>query len=446
MKKSIQIFLFFFFFLSGLLKSEEKKVYVIKIEGDIDLGIAPFVQRVIDEANESKSDAIILEINTFGGRVDAATQIRDAIINSKVLTIAFVNKRAVSAGALITISAKKIVMAPGASIGAATVVDQTGTKAPEKYQSYMRSEMRSTAERNNRRPDIAEAMVDEEIVIEDFPELDDSTKLLSLTADEAIKVNYCDLKASSIEEILDYFNLKDVKLIYDEPNWAEKFVRFLSNPIVSGLLIMLGIIGLLTEIKTPGWGIAGTIGLISLALFFGTNYILQLANIWEILVFIIGFILLLVEIFYVPGFGLIGISGIVMMIGAIFFSLIGDFPSITENEISNALIQLAFSLVAAFVAVYLLWKFLPGIPVWNRLILSTSEEQRSGFISNPDLSFLVGKTGKTLSQLRPAGIALIDDKRYDVITEGEFISKNELIEVIQVIGYKIFVKKHLSKE
>lgn len=441
MKKLTQIFLIILICLSSLWSSEEKKVYVIKIEGDIDLGIAPFVQRVIDNANEENAEAIILNINTFGGRVDAATQIRDAIINSKILTIAFVNKRAVSAGALITISTKKIVMAPGASMGAATVVDQTGTKAPEKYQSYMRSEMRSTAERNNRRPDIAEAMVDEKIVIKDFPELDDSTKLLSLTADEAIKVSYCDLKASSIDEILNYFDLKDSKLIYEEPNWAEKFVRFLNNPIISGLLIMIGIIGLLTEIKTPGWGIAGTVGLIALALFFGTNYILQLANIWEILVFIIGFILLLVEIFYVPGFGLIGISGIVMMIGSIFFSLIGDLPSLTENEISNALIQLAFSLLASFIAVYLLWKFLPGIPAWKRLILFTTEEDKIGFTSNPDLSFLVGKTGKTLTQLRPTGIALIEDKRYDVITEGEFIPKDELVEVLQVVGNKIVVKK-----
>lgn len=442
MKKLILLIFFFFLFASISIKAETKnKVYVIDISGDIDLGLAPYVQRIVNEAEEQKAKAIILKVNTFGGRVDAATQIRDAIINSKVLTIAFIDKRAISAGALISISAKKIVMSPGSTIGATTVVDQAGSKAAEKYQSYMRSEMRSTAERNGRRPDIAEAMVDERVIIKDFPELDDSTKLLTLTTEEAQKVGYCDFVANDLNEVLKHFNLDDAELIYTEVNWAEDIVRFLSNPIVSSLLIMLGILGLLTEIKTPGWGVAGTIGLISLALFFGTGYILQLANIWEILVFIVGLALLMIEIFYIPGFGLLGILGIILMIGSIFFGLIGDFPIISENQISNALIQLAASLVASIVFLFILWKFLPGVPIWGRLILSTSENQTEGFISNPDFTFLVGKRGKALTLLRPAGIALIDNKRYDVISEGEFISKDEDIEVVEVVGSKIVVKK-----
>jgi len=441
MNKFFSILVLAIVLISNLQSEEEKKVYLIDISGDIDLGLAPYVQRVVNEAEENRASAVILKVNTFGGRVDAATQIRDAVINTKLLTIAFIDKRAISAGALISISAKKIVMSPGSTIGATTVVDQSGTKATEKYQSYMRSEMRSTAERNGRRPDIAEAMVDERIVIKDFPELDDSTKLLTLTTEEAVKVGYCDFIASNLQEVLEHFNLQDAEIITSEINWAEKVVRFLSNPIISGLLIMLGILGLLTEIKTPGWGIAGTIGLISLALFFGTGYILQLANIWEILVFIIGLALLLIEIFYIPGFGLLGILGIIMMIGAIFFGLIGEFPVISENEISNAIIQLAASLIASIVFLFILWRFLPGTPIWGRLILATSETQKEGFVSNPDLSFLVGKRGKALSFLRPAGIVLIDGKRYDVISEGDFIQKDEEVEVTEVIGSKIIVKK-----
>lgn len=441
MNKFFSILVLAIVLISNLQSEEKKKVYLINISGDIDLGLAPYVQRVVNEAEENRASAVILKVNTFGGRVDAATQIRDAVINTKLLTIAFIDKRAISAGALISISAKKIVMSPGSTIGATTVVDQSGTKATEKYQSYMRSEMRSTAERNGRRPDIAEAMVDERIVIKDFPELDDSTKLLTLTTEEAVKVGYCDFIASNLQEVLEHFNLQDAEIITSEINWAEKVVRFLSNPIISGLLIMLGILGLLTEIKTPGWGIAGTIGLISLALFFGTGYILQLANIWEILVFIIGLALLLIEIFYIPGFGLLGILGIIMMIGAIFFGLIGEFPVISENEISNAIIQLAASLIASIVFLFILWRFLPGTPIWGRLILATSETQKEGFVSNPDLSFLVGKRGKALSFLRPAGIVLIDGKRYDVISEGDFIQKDEEVEVTEVIGSKIIVKK-----
>jgi membrane-bound serine protease (ClpP class) len=440
-KKIFSILVLLTIFIASSNAEEKKKVYLIDISGDIDLGLAPYVQRVMNEAEESKASAVILKVNTFGGRVDAATQIRDAIINSKVLTIAFIDKRAISAGALISIAAKKIVMSPGSTIGATTVVDQSGTKATEKYQSYMRSEMRSTAERNGRRPDIAEAMVDERIVIKDFPELDDSTKLLTLTTEEALKVGYCDFVASNLQEVLSHFNLKDAEVVSSEINWAEKVVRFLHNPIISGILIMLGILGLLTEIKTPGWGVAGTIGLISLALFFGAGYILQLANVWEILVFIVGFVLLIIEIFYIPGFGFLGILGIIMMIGAIFFGLIGDFPIISENEISNALIQLAASLVASILFLFILWKFLPGTPIWGRLILATSENQKEGFVSNPDLSFLVGKRGKALSLLRPAGIAIIEGKRYDVVSEGEFIQKDEEVEVTEVIGSKIIVKR-----
>lgn len=440
-KLIIAIFSFFILFVLPSSAENKDKVYIIDISGDIDLGLAPYVQRIVDEAEEKNAKAIILKVNTFGGRVDAATQIRDAIINSKILTIAFIDKRAISAGALISISAKKIVMSPGSTIGATTVVDQAGSKAAEKYQSYMRSEMRSTAERNGRRPDIAEAMVDERVVIKDFPELDDSTKLLTLTTEEAQKVGYCDFVANDLNEVLEHFNLKNAELIYTEVNWAENIVRFLSNPIISSLLIMLGILGLLTEIKTPGWGVAGTIGLISLALFFGTGYILELANIWEILIFIIGLALLLIEIFYIPGFGLLGILGIILMIGSIFFGLIGDFPIISENEISNALIQLAGALVASIVFLFVLWKFLPGVPIWGRLILSTSENQTEGFTSNPDFTFLIGKRGKALTLLRPAGIALIENKRYDVITEGEFISKGEDVEVVEVVGSKIIVKK-----
>lgn len=264
--------LFFTFF--GLM-AQEKVVYHAMIEGDIDLGLAPFVRRVINDAVEHKAAAIIFEINTFGGRVDAATQIKDAILESPILTIAYVNKRAISAGALITLSCRKIAMAEGSSIGASTVVDQTGQKVSEKYQSYMRSEMRSTAEKNKRRRDVAEAMVDERVVI---PGLVDSTQLVTLTYEEAIKYGISDTTVNSLKEVLAAFDLKDAVISKQKSNWAEDFVRFLNNPIISSLLIMIGLIGMYTEIKTPGWGIAGTLALISLGLFFGTSVILELAD------------------------------------------------------------------------------------------------------------------------------------------------------------------------
>lgn len=441
MNKKLILFLFFITILVVYGQKTNKKVFVIDISGDIDLGLAPYVSRVVNDAEKEGVDAIVLRVNTFGGRVDAATQIKDAIMRSEVLTIAYVNNRAISAGALITISAQKIAMAPGSSMGATTVVDQSGTKATEKYQSYMRSEMRSTAEKNGRRPDIAEAMVDERVVVKDIPELDDSTKLLTLTAEEAMKYGYCDFISSDFKQVLKHFNLEGAEIITTSTNWAEDVVRFLSNPIISSILIMIGIVGLFTEVKTPGWGLPGTAGVIALALFFGTNYILELANIWEIILFIIGFGLLLIEIFYIPGFGFVGILGIILMIGSIFFGLLGNFPTISSNDISNAFIQLASSIVLGMITIIFLSKFLPKTTIWNRLILSQEEKPQEGFISNPDLGFLVGKEGKSITPLRPAGIALFDSTRVDVVTEGDFIKQNSTIEVIRVEGSKVIVRE-----
>ncbi|MCX8010911.1 MAG: nodulation protein NfeD [Ignavibacteria bacterium] len=428
-----------FFIACNLLFAEEKKVYVINITSEVDLGLAPYVERVIDEAHQAGADAIILKINTFGGRVDAAARIKDAIVKSSILTVAFINNRAISAGSLIAISCKKIVMAPGSTIGATTVVDQMGTKASEKFQSYMRSEMRSTAERNGRRTDIAEAMVDERIVLKDHPELDDSTKLLTLTTDEALKLGYCDFTTDRIDSILKFIKLNGAKLIYTSSNWAEEVVKFLTNPIISSLLIMIGLIGLITEIKTPGWGLPGTAGLIAITLFFGANYILELANIWEILLFFVGLILLFIEIFFIPGFGITGIAGIILIVASIFFGLLGNLPTIEADDVSRAILQLTSSLVLGGIFIYFSWKFLPKTSTFKKLILSVGEQTKEGFASSSDLSYLVGKEGKSITILRPAGSALIDGKRIDVVTEGEFISPNTEIKVLRVEGSKVVV-------
>ena len=226
------------FFLLLLISSTllpQKKVYVAVIEGEIDLGLAPYVRRVVSEAEKENFDAIVFKINTFGGRVDAATQIKDAIISTDILTIAFINNRAISAGSLIALSCNKIVMVEGSSIGATTVVDQTGKKQSEKYQSYMRSEMRSTAERNGRRKDIAEGMVDERIVVEG---LVDSTQLITLTSEEAYNYGIADTLVNNIDELLSAFNLSGAKEIEITQNWAEAVVRFLNNAVITSILII----------------------------------------------------------------------------------------------------------------------------------------------------------------------------------------------------------------
>lgn len=434
MKKLLFIILTLFVFCGV----NAQKVYYGDIEGDIDLGLAPYVKRVVSEAEKNMASAIIFRINTFGGRVDAATQIKDAILNSKVRTIAFIDKRAISAGALIALSCEKIVMVPGASMGATTVVDQAGQKQSEKYQSYMRSEMRSTAEKNGRRTDIAQGMVDETIIVPDL--MDDSTKLITLTSEEALQYKMADTILTSVEEILNVFGYEDAAIVTLESNWAEDFVRFLSHPIVSSLLIMIGLIGLYTEIKTPGWGLPGTMALISLALFFGTGYILELASIIEILLFLIGVVLLIVEIFLIPGFGIFGIAGIALMITSLFLGLISDFHIVDWNIISFAIIQLAATFVFTTIIIAIMLKYLPKTNMFHRLVLDEKVEIKSGYATKPVLAELIGVEGKALTDLRPSGTAIINGKRIDVVTEGDFVSNGAKLIVKSIEGSKVVVE------
>ncbi len=436
MRRSYILFLILLFTAS--IFSQTKKVYYGDIEGDIDLGLAPYVKRIVATANSTGADAIIFRINTFGGRVDAATQIKDAILNSQVKTIAFIDKRAISAGSLIALSCEIIVMVPGGAMGATTVVDQTGAKQAEKAQSYMRSEMRATAERTGRRTDIAEAMVDERVVI---PGLVDSTQLLTLTSKEALQYGMADTLLATLDEVLEAYNLKDAEIIMEDTNWGEDVVRFLSHPIVSSILIMVAMLGMFTEIKTPGWGLPGTAALVALTLFFGSGLILELVSWLEIIIFAVGIILILVEIFLVPGFGVFGILGIVAVVTSLFLGLLSDFQIVTWSMVSRALIQLASAFVATFVAAFFLSKVLPKTSFFNRLILKDNILIRSGYTTEPEVLELVGKTGEAFTDLRPSGTALIDNKRVDVVTEGDYLIRGTKIEVIKESGSKIVVRE-----
>ncbi len=432
-----RVLLLFAFLLVSLSIFGQKKVYYANIEGDIDLGLAPYVKRIVDEANSAAAEAILFRINTFGGRVDAATQIKDAILNSNMLTIAFVDKRAISAGSLISLSCQKIVMVPGASIGATTVVDQSGTKQSEKAQSYMRSEMRATAERNGRRTDIAEAMVDERVVVKG---LVDSTQLLTLTSAEALQYEIADTILATENEVLAYFGLENAEIVKQEVNWGESVVRFLSHPIVSSILIMVAMVGMFTEIKTPGWGLPGTAALIALGLFFGTGLIVDLVSVIEIIIFVVGVALLLIELFVVPGFGVFGILGIGAVVASLFLGLLADFNIISWDMISIALIQLAASFIATFIIGYFLSKVLPKTSVFNKLILRDNIIIRSGYATEPETLDLVGKEGEAVTDLRPSGTVLIGDSRIDVVTEGDYLAKGSKVKVVKESGSKVVVR------
>jgi membrane-bound serine protease (ClpP class) len=424
--------------------AQEKRpvVYVAPIEGIIDLGLAPFVKRVLEEAEQAGAAAVVLDINTFGGRVDAAVQIRDALLSSRVRTIAFVNKRAISAGALIALAAEKIVMADGSTIGAATPVQmgQPGEKTEpvgEKTVSYVRKEFRATAESRKRPPLIAEAMVDADVVI---PKLIDKGKLLTLTTEEALKHKLIDFRADSIENALQQLGLVAPEIRNVSANWAENVVRFLTNPVVSSLLITIAMLGIILEMRTPGFGVPGGLGITSLALFFWGHWLVQLAGWEEVLIGVAGIILLLLEVLVIPGFGVAGLLGIVAIVASLVLSLVG--PGFTTAVVLSAAGRVVLSLAIALVASLVLLRFLPRLPFGRRLTLRRGLAAADGYASAPesDAQWL-GKTGRASSPLRPAGIANIDGRRVDVVSDGEHVDAGQLIKVTQVDGNRVVVRR-----
>jgi membrane-bound serine protease (ClpP class) len=415
---------------------------IIPITGEIQLGRSPFVERTTKEANERNYDLIIYEINTFGGRLDAAVIIRDTIINSRVPTIAFINKRAISAGVLIALAANKIYMHPQSSMGAAEPVSVgiglgAQQETSEKVVSYWRTELRSTAEKNDRNGDVAEAFADRSIEIEGVVEAD---KLLALTTNQALELGMADATAESITELLELEGLGGASTMVAQMNAAERLAGFLTQAIVSSLLITVALLGIFFEIKTPGFGVPGIVALIALALFFGSHYLVNLAGWGEIILFVFGVILLLVEIFLIPGFGIVGTLGIIAIISSLYLSLIGRFVGATDF-ISGAKV-LAISFVVSFVVILIALRYLPKFTPFQRLILSTEEREAEGYRSSPAFyEALLGKEGVALTMLRPAGTALIGEEKVSVVTEGDFIEKNTRIKVVEVEGYRVVVDR-----
>jgi membrane-bound serine protease (ClpP class) len=421
-------------------QSERAVVYVVPIEGLIDLGLAPFVRRVLEEAETAKAAAVVLEIDTFGGRVDAAVQIRDALLRTKVRTLAFVNKRAISAGALISLAAMEIAMAEGGTIGAATPVQLGGGEAKpaeEKTVSYMRKEFRATAEARNRPPLVAEAMVDADVAI---PDVIEKGKLLTLTTSEALKLGIAGFRADNLEEVLKHMELAGAVVRPSAPNWAENLVRFLTHPVLSSLLMTIGILGILIEIRTPGFGLPGALGITSLALFFWGHWLVRLAGWEEVLLVATGILLLALEIFVIPGFGIAGVLGIAALLGGLGLSLVG--AGATWATLGMALGRVAISLGLAVAGAAALLTLFPRLPYGRRLVLSTELLAGQGFTSPPEADRAwLGARGTAASPLRPAGIASLEGRRVDVVSEGEYIDPGAPIEVVRVEGNRIVVRE-----
>ena len=374
------------FFISAFIAAEEssKKIYVIPIQDVIDLGIPGLVNRGIDLAESNNADLILFDIDTFGGRVDAATQIKDAIASTEIETIAFINRRAISAGSLISLSCDQIFMTEGATIGATSVVDMSGSKQSEKSQSYMREEMAATAEKSGKNPEIARGMVDEELSFE-FLIVEGDTltvtdiegrkegKLITLTTELALKYGIADGKSESVEELLKSLNIEDYQIIVVDENWSENVVRILTNPTVSSLLTTFGTIGVISELYSAGWGIGGTIGIICLTLALGAGYLTQLASATDLLIVFFGLAMLFVEFVAIPGFGLFGITGIVVLFYGLYLLLIPDIP-VGPEVYSEAMDGFSWAIVVGIFGIIFLLRIIGKSAFFQKLINTDSNK------------------------------------------------------------------------
>jgi membrane-bound serine protease (ClpP class) len=414
-------------------------VYVVRIDGMIDLGLAPFLSRAVREAAGAGAAAVLLDINTFGGRVDAAVAMRDTLVNAPIRTIAFVNPRAISAGALIALATDTLVMAGGGTIGAAApVVSGGGVSQPadEKSVSYVRKEFGATAERRGRPAKFAEAMVDADVEI---PGVVAKGKLLTLTTSEALAHSVAQHTADSVAGALEAAGLPDADLRDTSQTWAETFVRFLTNPVVSSLLMSIGVLGLFVEIRTPGFALPGAVGLLSLGLFFWGHWIVQLAGWEELLLAAAGLLLLGLELFVIPGFGIAGVAGVFALVAGLGLTLVG--AGATASVVIGALGRVAISILLALAGALAVLRLLPRLPVGRQLVLDADMRAGQGYASPPDADRLrLGHAGTTLSPLRPAGVADIDGARVDVVSDGAFIEAGTAIEVTRVDGNRVVVR------
>jgi membrane-bound serine protease (ClpP class) len=415
------------------------RTIVLPIEGEIDLGLAPFIQRVLKDA--TAEDVVILQINTFGGRVDAAVQIRDALLSARAKTVAFIDSRAISAGALISLATDTIVMTHGATIGAATPVTIEGGKmAPveAKVVSYFRKEMKSTAEAKGRRGDLAEAMVDPAVEIEG---LDGKDSTLTLTTTEALKYKVAAFETKTIETLLAELKRPLPSVIRPGLTWAEKLARFLSQGAVSSLLMTLGMLGILIELWAPGHALAGTLGVMCLLLFFFGHYVVQLAGWEEIVLFVAGVLLVVLELAFFPGHGAVAVVGVLCIIGALVMALLNlkRVPFSVSWElgwVTRALAMVFGSLLGTGVAMAFVARAIPSTRFGRPLILNDAITARAS-----DGEPLVGKHGVTDTGLRPSGKATIGGKRIDVVSEGGFIDAGERVVVTRVEGSRVAVRK-----
>jgi len=446
MATRIAFVLIFCWISAAFLQAQDKvkkKVMVMEIKAEIDPRMTRYVDLALAHARETNADYVVVEMDTYGGVLTDAKEIVQKIMDFKKPIWVFINSDAASAGALISIACDSIYMSPGASIGAATVVNGSdGSAAPDKYQSYMRSIMRSTAEENGRRPEIAEGMVDERVVVDSIKQ---AGKVITLTTSEAIDVGYCEGKVTSIPEILEKNKIGDYEIETFSLGFAERVIAFVLNPFISGILILIIIGGIYYEMQAPGIGFPLLAAAVALTLYLVPYYLNGLAAYWEILALFIGVVLIALEIFVVPGFGVTGISGIVMTVGSLVLIMLRNdffnFDFIPLGDITVALFTVIGGLSGSILLMVVVGGKITDAPGFRRIALSQTQDSSEGYTVNSNASIMNGKRGIAHTVLRPSGKIMIEDQLYDAFTRGEFVDRGEQIEVISTEGVTLKVKK-----
>lgn len=435
------------FFIFGSIYAQESSIYLLKLQDEIDAPAWRKVKLALAEAKQKKVKVFVLNLNTYGGRVDFADSIRSALLSFSMPTCVFIEENAASAGALISIACDSIYMSPGATIGAATVVDGQGEVAPEKYQSFFRGKMRATAIANKRNPEIAQAMVDPSIVVEGV--VDDKT-LITFTTDEAIKNGFCEGKFDNVTEMIAN-KFPNYTVLEHQTTVTESIILFLIHPAVSGFLIMLIIGGIYFELQTPGVGFPIIIAISAAVAFFAPHYLQGLANNMELIIFIVGLLLLVVEVFVLPGFGIAGILGILLLISGLALSL---FPIVSSPELgwilpNISVVMNSFAIVSICIVLALILSFYLSKKLLTKrnflsdsAVLTADGKDYKVILSNKFTNEeLIGKQGETISVLMPGGKVVVDSETFDSIALSGYIEKGKRIEVVKISNAQLVVKE-----
>jgi len=427
----------------------ELTVWTLTIDGGIGSGTVSYLRKGLAEAAAAGADAAVLRFSTPGGYLDAAMAARNVILDASLPTIAYIDREAYSAGALLAIACEKIYFAPGGVLGAATPVyfDPEGRmeEAPEKVISAVRALFRATAELRGRPPEVAEAMVDQDVEIEG---LVGRGKLLTLTAETAAEWGYSDGEADSLEEILEAEGLGEAQVVDFSYRWVDRAVDILTRPEVAGFLVAIAVGGLILEMLIPGFGLPGTVGLAALALFLWSHFIVGLAG-WESVLFLLGGVLAIVLevfVFTATDFGLAGLAGLIMIGLGFYTAMVGPFTQ--PDQAVWAIVAVSVALAVSLAASFFLLARIPktklrlGGVVLKQAITSHAFDRARRSTVTP----WTGRRGVAATDLRPVGMGEFSGERVDVLCEEGFLPKGTPIVVVKDEGYRKVVRKAKEEE